>query len=78
MSWSKRTTRSNWPAIEWSERVALERRRQAPPFFSVHAVAGMADRGPRAEVVEIAGCGHAPALMDQSQIALVRDWLLRP
>lgn len=37
--------------------------------------AEMAARGPRARVVEIAGCGHAPALMDEAQIALVRDWL---
>lgn len=38
--------------------------------------AEMAARGPRAQVAEIAGCGHAPALMDKRQIALVRDWLL--
>jgi pimeloyl-ACP methyl ester carboxylesterase len=38
--------------------------------------AEMAARGPRAEVVEIPGCGHAPGLMDRQQIALVRDWLL--
>jgi pimeloyl-ACP methyl ester carboxylesterase len=38
--------------------------------------AEMSRRGPRAELVEIAGCGHAPALMDPGQIALVRDWLL--
>jgi pimeloyl-ACP methyl ester carboxylesterase len=37
--------------------------------------AEMTRRGPRAELVEIAGCGHAPALMDVSQITLVRDWL---
>lgn len=37
----------------------------------------MATRGPCAEVVEIAGCGHAPALMDAAQIALVQDWLNR-
>jgi pimeloyl-ACP methyl ester carboxylesterase len=36
----------------------------------------MAARGPRAEVVEIPGCGHAPMLMDPRQIAVVRDWLL--
>lgn len=36
----------------------------------------MASRGPKAEVVEIEGCGHAPALMDGGQIATVRDWLL--
>ena len=38
--------------------------------------AEMAARGPRAEVAEIQGCGHAPALMDDHQIALIRDWLL--
>ena len=38
--------------------------------------AEMTARGPRAEVVEIPGCGHAPGLMDPHQTALVRDWLL--
>jgi pimeloyl-ACP methyl ester carboxylesterase len=38
--------------------------------------AEMTRRGPRAELAEIAGCGHAPALMDPPQVALVRDWLL--
>lgn len=37
----------------------------------------MTARGPGAEVVEIAGVGHAPALMAEDQIALVRDWLRR-
>jgi pimeloyl-ACP methyl ester carboxylesterase len=31
----------------------------------------MRKRGPRAVVVEIAGCGHAPALNTPEQIALV-------
>ena len=35
----------------------------------------MTERGPKAELAEIAGCGHAPALMAPDQIALVRDWL---
>lgn len=39
--------------------------------------AEMARRGPRARVVEIPGCGHAPALLDEAQTALVRDWLAR-
>ncbi len=39
--------------------------------------AEMTRRGPRAELVEIADCGHAPALMEPGQIALVRDWLIR-
>jgi pimeloyl-ACP methyl ester carboxylesterase len=36
----------------------------------------MTERGP-AELIEIAGVGHAPPLMDEAQIALVRDWLDR-
>ena len=38
--------------------------------------AEMTRRGPRAELAEFAGCGHAPALMDPAQVARVRDWLL--
>lgn len=36
----------------------------------------MSQRGPRAEIVEFAGVGHAPALMADDQIAAVRDFLL--
>ncbi|MDX1711370.1 MAG: alpha/beta hydrolase [Rhodovibrionaceae bacterium] len=35
----------------------------------------MAQRGPRAEVVEIPGCGHAPSLMQPDQIEVVKGWL---
>ena len=39
-------------------------------------VAGqMVERGHNVRLVEIPGCGHAPALMDDDQIAIVRDWL---
>jgi pimeloyl-ACP methyl ester carboxylesterase len=38
--------------------------------------AEMGRRGPRARTVEIAGVGHAPALMDAAQIEVVRDFLL--
>jgi pimeloyl-ACP methyl ester carboxylesterase len=37
----------------------------------------MTRRGAGAEVVEIDGTGHAPALMAKDQIAIVRDWLMR-
>jgi pimeloyl-ACP methyl ester carboxylesterase len=36
----------------------------------------MAERGPKPRVVEIPGVGHAPMLMDESQIAIVREFLL--
>jgi pimeloyl-ACP methyl ester carboxylesterase len=35
----------------------------------------MAARGPQAAIVEIEGCGHAPALNVASQIKIVRDFL---
>ena len=38
--------------------------------------AQMAQRGPRARIIEIAGVGHAPTLMQDSQIAAVRSYLL--
>ncbi len=36
----------------------------------------MAGRGPKAKVVELAGIGHAPTLMHEDQIKIVRDFLL--
>jgi pimeloyl-ACP methyl ester carboxylesterase len=36
----------------------------------------MAQRGPRAQVHEFAGVGHAPTLVHADQIAVVRDFLL--
>jgi pimeloyl-ACP methyl ester carboxylesterase len=38
--------------------------------------AQMAERGPKAKVVEIPGVGHAPTLLHADQIAIVRDFLL--
>ncbi|MFT5449210.1 MAG: pimeloyl-ACP methyl ester carboxylesterase [Gammaproteobacteria bacterium] len=35
----------------------------------------MTQRGPKAQVVEIDGCGHAPGLVQDPHIKLVRDWL---
>ena len=35
----------------------------------------MTERGPRAQLIELPGMGHAPALMADDQIAIVRDWL---
>lgn len=37
----------------------------------------MRARGPRAEIVEVPGVGHAPSLIHADQIAIVRDFLLR-
>ncbi|MDD2873844.1 MAG: alpha/beta hydrolase [Azoarcus sp.] len=37
----------------------------------------MAVRGPKAKIVEFAGVGHAPVLMDPAQISVVHDFLLQ-
>ena len=37
----------------------------------------MRERGPKAQVVEIPGIGHAPTLMHDRQIAVLRDFLLQ-
>ena len=36
----------------------------------------MTERGPKAQLVEFPGMGHAPALMADDQITVVSDWLL--
>ncbi|MGX7709161.1 alpha/beta fold hydrolase [Methylobacterium sp. Gmos1] len=37
----------------------------------------MMRRGPRADLIEFPDCGHAPALLDSGQTALVADWVER-
>ena len=37
--------------------------------------AEMARRGPRAAMIEVPGCGHAPALLESAQTDPIRDWL---
>lgn len=37
---------------------------------------GLAARAGNVRVIEVSGCGHAPALMDEAQIALVREFLM--
>ncbi|MDH3596146.1 MAG: alpha/beta hydrolase [Rhodospirillales bacterium] len=65
-----------WPVWEAIEIPVLVLRGADSDLLLSETAAEMAARAPRAEVVEIPGCGHAPALMDERQIALVRDWLL--
>ncbi len=36
----------------------------------------MGERGPRAHLIEFPGIGHAPALMTETQIAAVKEWLI--
>jgi hypothetical protein len=36
----------------------------------------MTQRGPKANLIELPGIGHAPTLMHADQIAIVREFLL--
>jgi pimeloyl-ACP methyl ester carboxylesterase len=62
-----------WDAIKCP--VLLLRGAQSDILLAEDAVA-MTQRGPRAKLVEFAGIGHAPALMEDDQIATIRDFLL--
>lgn len=43
-------------------------------LLTVETAQAMTQRGPRARVIEIADVGHAPVLMDEAQIQMVRDF----
>ena len=45
-------------------------------ILTTETVQEMKGRGPRTDVVEFPGVGHAPALMESDQINIVREWLL--
>ena len=41
-----------------------------------HSAEAMTRRGPKAKLVDFPGVGHAPALVSDDQIRVVRDFLL--
>jgi pimeloyl-ACP methyl ester carboxylesterase len=45
-------------------------------LLSAEAAQQMTARGPKAKLIEIEGVGHAPMLMDEAQVAPVREFLL--
>ena len=66
-----------WAVWDRIECPVLVLRGAESDLLSKDTAAEMAKRGPRAEIVEIAGCGHAPALMDSEQVATVLNWLTK-
>ncbi|MBT5811045.1 MAG: alpha/beta hydrolase, partial [Rhodospirillaceae bacterium] len=61
-----------WDAIECP---TLALRGEASDLLLADTAAEMATRGPKADLVTIPGCGHAPALRADEQINVIRDWL---
>ena len=51
-------------------------RGESSDLLSRETASEMTRRGPRAQVVEIRGVGHAPTLLAADQIAIVREFLL--
>ncbi|MGE4221621.1 MAG: alpha/beta fold hydrolase [Alphaproteobacteria bacterium] len=64
-----------WGAWDRIEGPVLALRGAESDLLLRETAAEMAARGPKATMVEIDRCGHAPALMDAAQIATVRGWL---
>lgn len=67
---------SIWPIYDLIRCPTLVIRGAQSDLLSRETVEEMSRRGPRARVVEIPAVGHAPALMEAQQIAIVRQFLL--
>lgn len=60
-----------WPLWDRVTCPVLVLRGEHSDLLSRDTAAAMAERGPRAQVVEIAGVGHAPMLLDAAQVEVV-------
>jgi pimeloyl-ACP methyl ester carboxylesterase len=60
-----------WPAWDALDLPVLCLRGESSDLLEPEVAQAMRERGPKAEVIEIAGCGHAPALNVPAHFALV-------
>lgn len=65
-----------WPLYDAIRSPMLVLRGETSDLLTRETCSAMAGRGPRAKQVEIPGVGHAPTLMHEDQIAIVRAFLL--
>lgn len=65
-----------WPVYDAVRCPTLLLRGAESDLLRRETAAEMTRRGPRAQLVEVPGVGHAPMLLDEAQIGLVRDFLL--
>lgn len=63
-----------WPLWDQLNLPILVLRGAESDLLSAQTAKAMTERGPKATVIEIDGCGHAPSLIEQDQIDLVRRW----
>jgi pimeloyl-ACP methyl ester carboxylesterase len=64
-----------WPLYDQIACPTLVMRGATSDLLLPETAQEMAARGPKAEIYEVAGCGHAPALMAEDQIARVAAFL---
>lgn len=67
---------SMWPVYDAVRCPTLLMRGEESDLLTAATAAEMAQRGPRARVVEIPGVGHAPMFLDETQAGIVRSFLL--
>lgn len=65
-----------WPVYDAIKCPTLVIHGAESDLLTAETVRRMAERGPKAKAVDIPGVGHAPMLMDEAQIGIVRDFLL--
>lgn len=65
-----------WDAYDRIRCPTLAVRGTESDLLSLETLQAMAQRGPQARTVQIAGVGHAPMLMDEAQTGLVKAFLL--
>ncbi len=65
-----------WPLYDMIACPTLLLRGAESDLLTRATAEAMSQRGPRAQLIEIAGIGHAPALMAADQIEIVRHFLL--
>ena len=64
-----------WPVFEAIRCPTMLLRGAESDLVSHETAVAMTRRGPKARLVEFAGIGHAPALLAEDQIGVVRDFL---
>lgn len=67
-----------WPTYDLVRCPTLVIRGAESDLLSSDTVMEMTQRGPRAQAITISGVGHAPMLMDDEQIGVVKRFLLVP
>jgi len=66
-----------WPVYDAITCPTLLLRGETSDLLTHDAALQMSQRGPRAKLVEVRGVGHAPMLMNDAQVAPVREFLLK-